>query len=171
MLIGRIGFLDPLNRGNLPPGGHQPSGARRQVRLDETMEFAQFVARDGGVHMVFSVVIHLPIKEPDNRVQGKSPAGAAEIRDVVLQSNMLGVVAKEEEPATIEGRKRNQYRDQPVPGVDRNRDDQPVTDEQDPRPADRPTAIHRGCRRKQCGLPAILELVRHYDSRSHRRCV
>jgi drug/metabolite transporter superfamily protein YnfA len=44
------------------------------------VQFGQVVARHGGVHVVFGVVVHLPIEEADERVQVDRAGTQAEIK-------------------------------------------------------------------------------------------
>ncbi len=53
--------------------------------------------------MVFGVVVHVPIEELHQGVEGKGPAAEPEVRHIVLQTDMLGVIAEKKEPATVEG--------------------------------------------------------------------
>ena len=65
---------------------------------DHFVKFAEIVAWHGGIHVVLNVVVHLPIEESKDWIEREGAATEAEITDIVLEADMLGVVAKEEEP-------------------------------------------------------------------------
>ncbi len=97
---------------------------------DESMETRKIVAWNGGIHVMLRVEVHLPVKETHNRAERKRAAAEAKVRHVVLEADVLRVVAKKKQPSSIERSKRGQYGDDPLASEKRHTDDQPVPDEQ-----------------------------------------
>ena len=135
-----MGFLDG---GNLFPGGDDTLRAGREVVADEPVELGEFVAGDGGVHVVFGVEVHVPIEEADDRVEGEGAATEAEVGDVVLEADVLGVVADEEKPVAVEHGERCEDREEPELEGERDDEDQGVADEECSRPVDGRAAFVR----------------------------
>ena len=65
---------------------------------DHGVKFAKVVAGHGCIHVVLNVIIHLPVEKPDNWMKIERAATKAEIIHVVLEPDMLGIVAKEKQP-------------------------------------------------------------------------
>lgn len=78
--------------------------------LDYAMQFPKIVARHGSVHVMFRVEVHVPVEELNERIQNNGAGAKSKIRHIVLESNMLGVIAEEKQPTTIEGRQCDQQR-------------------------------------------------------------
>ena len=111
--------------------------ARREVGFNGPVEFSEIVARHGSVHMVLNVIVHLPIHEPHDRVEGKSATAEAEVVDVILETDVLRTVAEQEKPLAVEWREGDQDRREPPLEIKGNKDDESVADEQGPCPDDR----------------------------------
>jgi len=60
---------------------------------NQVVQAMKGVAGDPGVHVVFRVVVHVPVKEADKRMERESSATEPVIRGVMLQADVLGVVA------------------------------------------------------------------------------
>ena len=86
---------------DLAPNANKAIGRWREVMLDHFVKFAEIVAGHGGIHVVLDVVVHLPIEKPNHRVECEGAAAEAEIADIVLEADMLGVVAEEEQPTAV----------------------------------------------------------------------
>ena len=61
--------------------------------LNHAVQSSESVARHGSVHMMFGVVVHVPVEEADEWMKDDGPATQAVIRDIVLEADVLGVVA------------------------------------------------------------------------------
>ena len=105
ILIRGVGILDFEDRCDFFPGRAEPAGTRRELVRNRTMQEAEIVAGNRGVHMMLGVVVHVPVQKLNNRVYGERPTAEPEIRHVVLQTDVLRVVAEKEEPASVEREK------------------------------------------------------------------
>lgn len=101
MLVGRIRFLFFQNGIDLAPDTDEPVGRGREFMADHFVKLAEIVAGHGGIHVVLDVVVHLPIEKPNHRVECEGAAAEAEVADIVLEADMLGVVAQEEQPTAV----------------------------------------------------------------------
>ena len=61
--------------------------------FDESVQSAEFVTRNRGIHVVFDVVVHMPVEKLDNWVEVNRAAAEAEVRYFVLKTHMLCGVA------------------------------------------------------------------------------
>ena len=59
------------------------------------VQFPQVVTGYRRVHMVFDVVVHVPVEESDERCEDHGSGVQTEIVNVVLEPDMLRVVAEE----------------------------------------------------------------------------
>jgi len=73
--------------------------------LDKLMQLSQVVAWNANVHVVLRVVVHMPVEKTDDRVRDERSAAETKVGCIVLQADMLGVVAEEEKPASVKRRK------------------------------------------------------------------
>ena len=158
VLIIRIGFLDGLDGGNLPPGGDQSVRARGKVMFNEAVQPAKAITGNRGIHVMLGVIIHVPVEKFRQRIQGERPAAEPEIRDVILQADMLRVVAKEEEPSSIKRREGADHGQEPEMGVKGKGDDQSMTGQQGAGPADGSPPL-RAVLRKERQLPFAFHLA------------
>ena len=65
ILVIGIQLLFFKNGDNLLPGFKQTHGTMRQVGFDLRMQLPEIVAWHCGVHVVFCVVVHVPVQEAD----------------------------------------------------------------------------------------------------------
>ena len=126
------------------PTGHQAGRAVRKVGLNLLMQLAEVVARHRGVHVVFRVVVHLPVQEAEERIQQDGPAAKPVIRHLILEPGVLGVVAQPLQPAAVERRQRDHDRHQPQAEGERDDDDQGLPQELDARPGEQAAAQFHG---------------------------
>ena len=126
VLVVVVFVLFLLYNRNFLPGGADSMGARWKVVQNRLMQFRQIVARHRSVHVVFDVVVHVPVEKPEKRIHSECPAAEAEIRNVVLQADVLSVVAHEEEPAPVERAQTRHERDEPPAIVQGDDQDQAV---------------------------------------------
>ena len=78
------------NRGdNLSIGREQGRVRHRHVRPQLLVKFGQPVVRDHGEHVVFDVVIHVPVDEPVERSHEDGERVQAMVEDVFAQSGVL----------------------------------------------------------------------------------
>ena len=80
------------------------------------MQAGQIVARDRSIHMMLGVKVHVPVEELHQRIDRKRPAAQPEVWDIVLQTDVLRVVAHEEKPASVAWNEACQNRKQPHSG-------------------------------------------------------
>ena len=66
--------------------------------LDHAVELAQPVAGHRGEHVVFGMVVHVPVKELDEGIEVDGAAAEAEIGYFVLEADVLGGIAEEVQP-------------------------------------------------------------------------
>lgn len=69
---------------NFLPDPDEPMWGRREVVPDHPVEPVQMIARHGGEHVVLDMVVHLPIKKAEHRVERERAAAEAKIIHVVL---------------------------------------------------------------------------------------
>jgi hypothetical protein len=167
-VVGRY-TLSPENGADLDPGADH-SSRWRQILLDELMKLAEIVTRNSNVHMVLNMVIHVPVQEPNQRVGNKCPRAQPEILRKILQSDMLRVIAEEEQTSSI---KRSQsYQQYQYPELERQsgHDDARMPYENCPRPIHGCSAFLRRRLREQLALPFALESAARYPQLI-RQCV
>ena len=107
--------------------------------------------------MVLNVEIHVPIEKLHNRIQDDRARAEAKVRYIVLQADMLRVVAEEKQPTTIKGGYSNQHRQQPEAKIERNGHQQKVPNEQGARPGKEPLLFGRVVSGKEDLLPTWLQ--------------
>ena len=95
VLIRGINVLLGLDVGNLSPSGIEAMGSGGEVGFNERVQFFQIIARHGGKHVVLDVKIHVPVEELDKAIEREGTAAEAEIADLILQADVLGIIAKE----------------------------------------------------------------------------
>ena len=95
-MVGRVRLLFFQNGIDLAPDTDEPIGRGREFMADHFVKLAEIVAGHRGIHVVLDVVVHLPIEKSNHRVECECAAAEAEIADIVLEADMLGVVAQEE---------------------------------------------------------------------------
>ena len=105
--------------------------------FDQFVEFSEVIARNGCVHVVFDMVVHLPVKEADDRMNGEGAAAEAEVINIVLEASMLCVVTEEKEPLSDAAGRAAENGDDPLSGSKRRHQDQGMPGKRDARPADR----------------------------------
>ena len=112
--VGGVEALALEDGEDLAPHAEQAPRGGGQVVADGGVEEGQVVAGDVGVHVVLGVVVHVPVEEGDERVQGKGAAAEAEVGGVGAQADVLGAVAEEEEEAGVEGPQADEDGDEPL---------------------------------------------------------
>ncbi len=70
--------------------------------LDCFAQLRQVVERNGRIHVVFKVILHIPVVERGEPRTCECSSVQAEIRLVRVQAVVLGHSAKEPQPATVE---------------------------------------------------------------------
>ncbi len=138
-------------------------GTRREVVFDQLMQATEPITGDRGVHVVFRMIIHMPIKKLDYGVDRKGPATKPKVGDVVLKTDVLGTVAKKKEPAAVKRTEGGQDRDRPEVKAGGDENDQGVPDQQCPRPADRGFSFGRALGKKGQFPLALEPATRHAD--------
>ena len=96
IFIGAVDLLLSQDFGDLLPDGDNSMGTRRQIMFDRLVQAAEMVAGHRGVHMVLGMKIHMPIEEADQRIKRERPAAKTEIGDLILEADMLRLVAEKE---------------------------------------------------------------------------
>ena len=94
VLVFRVLYLSVLNLSDLFPGFTQAAGAVGQVVFDEPVQATESVTWHCSIHMVFDMVVHMPVEKLDNWVEVDRAAAEAKVRHVVLKANMLCGVAQ-----------------------------------------------------------------------------
>ncbi len=142
--------IDSLDR--QPAGGESRQFLSRLRRVpwvsaeivaDQPMEPIQIVARHGSEHVVLDMVIHLPVKKTEHRVEGECAAAQAEIIHVVLEPHVLGFVAEEEQPRAVNLVSEAQDRNDPPTCRQRKGKNRRMPSQHDTCPAYRGTATFR----------------------------
>ncbi len=80
--------------------------------------------------MVFGVVVHMPVEKLEQGIEVDRAAAETKIRHLVLQANVLCIVAEKVQPRPEHFRKCDDQRNNPVPIRQRYTRDQEVADEQ-----------------------------------------
>jgi len=117
--VGWVGGLLFQDIVDFEPGCGQSVWAWREIVLDEAMQSAQVVAGDADIHVVLRVIVHMPVQETDYRIQRKCAGIEPKVGDIVLETDMLGVVTEEEEPAAVKRRQRDKNWEKPKLGAQR----------------------------------------------------
>ena len=71
--------------------------------FDQSVEFPQVVTGYRCIHVVFDVVVHVPIEELEEWIEQDGPAADSKIGHVILQPDMLGGVAGNHQPFAVHG--------------------------------------------------------------------
>jgi len=79
VLVVGIDFLDFLDGGDLLPCGDETMRTGREIVFDEPVKPTELVAGNSREHVVFDMVIHMPVEELHEGVDRESPAAEAEI--------------------------------------------------------------------------------------------
>lgn len=89
-----------------------------QVVLDQSVKFRQVVAWNSCEHVVLGVVVHVPVKEPKNRVQFECSTTYAEVWVFIDKSDMLSGIAQELYSRAKKASETDSDADRPVTGCD-----------------------------------------------------
>ena len=124
---------------------------------DQPVQFGQIIEWHSGVHVVLDVIIHLPIKICQDRIEQHGTRIDAVIVDFVGQADMLRHVEQVLKSAAIKWRQRDQNSQHRPARHDRNKHNQPVPDDEQPRPVEeRPPAVGV-FRREERPLPVVFD--------------
>ena len=74
----------------------------RHILCNHLAEPLQVVAGDSGIHVVFSMIVHVPVKEFEEGIETDRAGTKSEIRDVVLEPPVLGNQGKITQPISDE---------------------------------------------------------------------
>jgi hypothetical protein len=92
----------------------QPIRTVWQFILDPTMQLSQTIAGHGSIHMVFYMVVHVPIQKLDKRIEIDGSTAKPKVRDLVLQTDMLSRVAEIVQPPSERLREGEDQKHHPV---------------------------------------------------------
>ena len=157
MLIVGIGFLDFLDGVDFLPGGNNAVRRRREVVFDRAVEPAEAIAGDGGEHVMLDVIIHVPVDELHKGIERESAATETEVGHVVLEADVLRLVAEAVQPTAVKAVEGGEKRQQPEVKVEGKGDDERMPGEHGARPADGGLAFGGACGEKFL-LPFALKL-------------
>ena len=91
--------------------------------LDRLMQLREVVARNGSVHVVLNVIVHVKIPEPHNRMKVECARASSEVVHSVLaesamrEADVLRRVAEPEKPTIVERAKAYHQRDKKGPAT------------------------------------------------------
>ena len=120
----------PQNCGDLFPSGVEAMWRGRQILANQRMQLRQPIAGNGSIHVMFCVVMHVPVEKAEQRIQGDGATAEAKVRHIILQAGMLTVIAEVVQPSSIEGREGRDDRQHPPMHCDRHQNDGRMTGEQ-----------------------------------------
>lgn len=153
MLMSGIVFLHLMNSCDFSPRFEQSMRAFGQVRFYHLMKSAQSVTGNRRIHVMFDVEVHVPVEKLDDRIGGKGAAAESRVSGVILESNVLGVVAKKEKPRAVKGGQGKHDGDHPPTVESADSDDRHMASQNKTSPAGRGTAGARIGWGKQRLLP------------------
>ena len=104
-------FLD--YREDLAPNGPQAGFERWEIVCDQAMKFRKIVERNCGVHVVFDMVVHLPIEKLGEPVHFECPRIESEVSYIVHQSDMLRRGAEKSNRTAVRAGECHQHRNHP----------------------------------------------------------
>ena len=81
--------------------------------FNHVVQLAEIVAGDGGIHMMFDVVIHVPVQKAQKRVENDGARIQAIIADIIRESRVLGFVTQELQCTAIKRGESHKERDLP----------------------------------------------------------
>ncbi len=87
-----------------------------------------------GEHVVFHVILHVPVEESREPRAGVGAAGEAVIGHVRCEAVMLGSAAEKTEPVAVERAEIEDEDEEPMSGRDEKRGEKSVADESEARP-------------------------------------
>jgi hypothetical protein len=89
--IGLLNFLDGTGR---LPRCDEALRAGREIVFDPTVQLAEFITGDRSEHVVFDVVVHVPVEELHHGINRECAAAKAKIGHIILQTDVLSGVAE-----------------------------------------------------------------------------
>ena len=104
------------------------------------MQFPKVVTGNRSIHMVFDVIVHVPIEKGQEGIQNYGSGTESEIGYIVPKPCMLSAVAQIAQPAAVEWRKGGQDWQHPETKVERESDNQNMAQENDTGPAKQMTS-------------------------------
>ena len=105
------------------------------------MESAQMVAGHGVVHVMFNVIVHVPIEKTDQGVHQDRSRAKTKVEYGVGQTCVLCIVAKETEPLPVKNPERRQHGNYPKSHSKGGHDDGSVTQKHKACPADKRSSL------------------------------
>ena len=93
------------------------------------MQTTEFVTWDSSIHVVFSVVIHVPVEELNDGIEVNGATAEAEVRHFVLKADVLCRVAQILEPGTKHFGESDYERYDPVSQRESRASNEEVTDQ------------------------------------------
>jgi hypothetical protein len=128
--VGRFADLTDQGRDDLGIGGDQAVAGGRALILDHRVDLRQPVVGHHREHVVFDVVVHVEVQEPEHRVEINGARVQAVVVDVLVHRRMLGQVEQLAQDAAVEARAHDihqrQDRVQPEAAADDGCDDQQI---------------------------------------------
>ena len=104
------GVLDLAEHGgkNLAPGGGNRRIGRRTIILDQLMQTRQRMVGHQWEHVMFDVIVHVPVDEPADRVHMDRAAVEPVIENVFRETGVLGGVVDNHQPGAEKVRQDDQ---------------------------------------------------------------
>jgi len=102
--------------------------------FDSLVQSIQIVTRYIGKHVMFNVVVHVPIQKSNDGIESERSAAQSEISCVPFKSHVLCVVTKEEQKSTVKWPQTKNDRDKPVAINEREDRDAQVASKHDTSP-------------------------------------
>ena len=142
--MSRITTLADERRDDLTIGGQQAGVGLGAVVPDGGVKLRQSVIGHHREHVMFDVVVHVPIKEARHRVHHHGPAVQAVVEHVLVEACMLGRAEHELQPRAVEGRQPHQHGGQDAVRDGASHDHQSEHHQEHARGAEHLFVLHRG---------------------------
>jgi hypothetical protein len=91
--------------------------------------------------VVLGVVVHLPVEKAEKGMEQEGAAAKAEVGDIILHADVLGIITQEKKPAAISGRRADEDGHDPVTGGEGDKQDGGMTCQEAVRPAALPIIV------------------------------
>ena len=98
----------------LTPGSDEAMGCYGQIVLDRLSQFRKMIERNGCEHMVFHMIIHIPIDKPDEPSGEIGTRILPPIGNVTSHTDVLRLMSEDSEPACAMWRQRYEEYENPV---------------------------------------------------------
>ena len=115
-LVRRVALLAGERGEDLLVGRDRVRQRGRQLRLDLVVQLRERGVRDAREDVVFDVVVHVQVQEPEHRVHVDRACAVAVVEHVLAQSGVLGDAEEHDQPLAVDAGPADEQDRQRCPG-------------------------------------------------------